>query len=172
VSRIWPGVEYQSYRGLSQLFNGYWHALNPTNKSKLWSLKVVGDLLEISVWTEGNDLVTSEFGLHQSEIEGNSKYQSRKGFHKLCKEGQNAGLWCRTKKLWGSGVGRILKIWLRIGIDFFKFLFVFKISFLMQYECMMPCNMSALYVSHQKKKLAIYRWCTYSRWQSRTHHYS
>jgi hypothetical protein len=30
----------------------------------------------------------------------------------------------------------------------FKFLLIFKISFLMQYECMMPCNMSAIYVSH------------------------
>jgi hypothetical protein len=29
---------------------------------------------------------------HQSKIEGNSKYQSRRGFHKLCKEGRNAGL--------------------------------------------------------------------------------
>jgi hypothetical protein len=34
----------------------------------------------------------------------------------------------------------------------FKFLLVFKVHFLMQYECMMPRNMSALYVPHQKKK--------------------
>jgi hypothetical protein len=27
---------------------------------------------------------------------------------------------------------------------------------LMQYDSMMPCNMSVLYVSHQKKKLAQY----------------
>jgi hypothetical protein len=36
----------------------------------------------------------------------------------------------------------------------------------MQYGCMMPCNKSDLYVPHQKKKLAKYRWHTYSRWQS------
>jgi hypothetical protein len=35
----------------------------------------------------------------------------------------------------------------------FKFLLVLKICFLMQYECMMSCNMSALYVPHQKKRL-------------------
>jgi hypothetical protein len=33
----------------------------------------------------------------------------------------------------------------------FKFLLIFKILFLMKYECMMSCNMSALYVPHQKK---------------------
>jgi hypothetical protein len=31
---------------------------------------------------------------------------------------------------------------------FLKFRLVFKISFLMQYECIMSCNMSALYVPH------------------------
>jgi hypothetical protein len=35
----------------------------------------------------------------------------------------------------------------------FKFLLVFMVCFLMQYECMMSCNMSALYVPHQKKSL-------------------
>jgi hypothetical protein len=35
----------------------------------------------------------------------------------------------------------------------FKFLLVFKICFLMQYECMMACNMSSLYIPHQKKSL-------------------
>jgi hypothetical protein len=28
---------------------------------------------------------------------------------------------------------------------------VFVVCFLMQYECMMSCNMSALYVSHKKR---------------------
>jgi hypothetical protein len=51
----------------------------------------------------------------------------------------------------------------------FKFLLIFKIRFLMQYKCMMPCNMSTLYAPHQKKKGAKYRWHMYSRWQSRTH---
>jgi hypothetical protein len=37
---------------------------------------------------------------------------------------------------------------------FFKFFFVFKIRFLTQYECMMSCNMSVIYVPHQKKELA------------------
>jgi hypothetical protein len=36
----------------------------------------------------------------------------------------------------------------------FKFLLVFKICFLMQYECMMSYNMLVLYVPHQKKKLS------------------
>jgi hypothetical protein len=45
----------------------------------------------------------------------------------------------------------------------FKFILVFKIRFLMQYECMMPCNMSDLYVPHQKKG-AKYIWHTFSRW--------
>jgi hypothetical protein len=48
----------------------------------------------------------------------------------------------------------------------FKFLLVFKIRFLMQYDCMMPCNMSALYVPHKNKKFTKYRWCTYSQWQN------
>jgi hypothetical protein len=38
----------------------------------------------------------------------------------------------------------------------FKFILVFKIRFLMQYECMMPCNMSDLYVPHQKRVPNIY----------------
>jgi hypothetical protein len=36
---------------------------------------------------------------------------------------------------------------------FFKFLLFFRVRFLMQYECMMSSNMSALYVPHQKKKI-------------------
>jgi hypothetical protein len=35
----------------------------------------------------------------------------------------------------------------------FKILLVFKICFLMQYECMMSCDMSSLYVPYQKKRL-------------------
>jgi hypothetical protein len=35
--------------------------------------------------------------------------------------------------------------------NFLKFLFVFKVRFLMQYECMMPYNMSDLYIPYQKK---------------------
>jgi hypothetical protein len=34
----------------------------------------------------------------------------------------------------------------------FKFLLVFKVCFLMQYECMMSCNMSALDVLTKRKK--------------------
>jgi hypothetical protein len=34
----------------------------------------------------------------------------------------------------------------------FKFLMIFKVRSLIQYECMMSCNVSALYVPHQKKK--------------------
>jgi hypothetical protein len=44
---------------------------------------------------------------------------------------------------------------------FSKFPFVFKVRFLMQYECMMSCNISDLYISHQKKKGAKYRWRTW-----------
>jgi hypothetical protein len=56
------------------------------------------------------------------------------------------------------------------GYDFeleviFKFLLVFKVHFLIQFECMTSCNMSALFVPHQQKKLAKYIWRTYSRWQ-------
>jgi hypothetical protein len=49
---------------------------------------------------------------------------------------------------------------------FFKFPLVFMVCFLMQYDSMLPCNMSILYVHHQKKKLTKYIRCTYSRWQS------
>jgi hypothetical protein len=35
----------------------------------------------------------------------------------------------------------------------FKFLLVFMVCFLIQYECMMPCNKSVLYVPYQKKRL-------------------
>jgi hypothetical protein len=48
-------------------------------------------------------------------------------------------------------VDRIIEIGLQIRISFFKFLLVFKVHFLMQYECMMSCNMSDLYVPRQKK---------------------
>jgi hypothetical protein len=41
---------------------------------------------------------------------------------------------------------------LRIGIDFLKFILIFKVCFLMQYEYMMSCNLSVIYVPHQKKK--------------------
>jgi hypothetical protein len=42
----------------------------------------------------------------------------------------------------------------------FKFLLIFKIRFWMQYECMMPCNMLALYIPRQKKKVPnIYGIC-------------
>jgi hypothetical protein len=34
-----------------------------------------------------------------------------------------------------------------------------------QYKCMMSCNMSVLYVPHQKKSFAKYIWRTYNRWQ-------
>jgi hypothetical protein len=37
----------------------------------------------------------------------------------------------------------------------FNFLLVFKINFLMQYECMMSCNRSALYVPHKKSSPKI-----------------
>jgi hypothetical protein len=40
-----------------------------------------------------------------------------------------------------------------LELIFFKFLLVFKICFWMQHECMMSCNMSALYVPHQNKRL-------------------
>jgi hypothetical protein len=40
----------------------------------------------------------------------------------------------------------------------FKFLLIFRISFLMQYEFMMSCNMLDLYVPHQKEKLVKYKW--------------
>jgi hypothetical protein len=63
-------------------------------------------------------------------------------------------------------VDRIFEVWLWIGIDFFKFHLVFKVRFLMQYECMMPYNMSVLYVPHQKKRLTKYRWRAYSRWEN------
>jgi hypothetical protein len=36
----------------------------------------------------------------------------------------------------------------------------------MQYEGMMSCNMSKLYVPYQKKEGAKYRWCTSSQWQN------
>jgi hypothetical protein len=49
---------------------------------------------------------------------------------------------------------------------FFSFFLVFKVHFLMKYDSMMSCNMSVLYIPHQKKRLAKYRWRTYSRWQN------
>jgi hypothetical protein len=59
---------------------------------------------------------------------------------------------------------RFLRYCIKMGINFFKFLLVFKVRFLMQYECMMSYNMSSIYVPHQKKRLAKYRWRTHSRW--------
>jgi hypothetical protein len=46
---------------------------------------------------------------------------------------------------------------------FLSFFWFFRICFLSQYECMMSCNMSTLYVPHQKKILCQI-WLTYSRW--------
>jgi hypothetical protein len=42
-------------------------------------------------------------------------------------------------------------------VSIFKFLLIFKVCFLIQYEYMMSYNMSALYVPHQKKRLTKYR---------------
>jgi hypothetical protein len=163
--------------GLSQIarswrtFLAFWRlpmCLNPMNKSWIMFIERCWWLLEISVWSEGNDLVTLEFGLNQNEIEGNSEYRSHRGFHKLYQEGRNVGLWCQMKKLRSCGVGGFSRYDYELE-SIFKFLLVFKICFLMQYECMMPCNMSDLYVPYQKKKRTKYRWRTYSWWQSRTH---
>jgi hypothetical protein len=71
--------------------------------------------------------------------------------------------------------GLKLKGFLRYDFELesiFKFLLVFRVCFLMQYECMMSCNMSALYVPHQKKRGAKYRWLTCRRWQSHIHPHS
>jgi hypothetical protein len=142
---------------------------NRVNNSGVMVFEGCRWLLEILIWTEWRDLVTSEFGLNQSEIEGNSEYQSHRGLHKLCKEGQNAGLWYRTKKLWGDGVGRNLKIWLRIGIIFFLSFLCF--SRFASWCKWMYDNMQYVGPIHSspKEKLTKYRWRTYSRWQSRTH---
>jgi hypothetical protein len=83
--------------------------LNPTNDS---------EVTIIEVWTEGSDLSTLEFGLKRNEIKGNSEYQYRRGFHKLSKEGGNSEFWYKTKEQQSVEVGRILKIWLQIGVDF------------------------------------------------------
>jgi hypothetical protein len=63
--------------------------------------------------------------------------------------------------------GLKLKGFLRYDLELesiFKFPLVFMVCFLMQYECVMSCNMSALYVPHQNKRGAKYRWCTCRRW--------
>jgi hypothetical protein len=54
----------------------------------------------------------------------------------------------------------------------FKFPLIFKVCFLMQYECMVSCNMSALYILIKRKNGVKNRWHTYSQWQSRTHPHS
>jgi hypothetical protein len=41
---------------------------------------------------------------------------------------------------------------LKLESIFFEVSLGFMVFFLMQYECMMPCNMSVLYIPHQKKK--------------------
>jgi hypothetical protein len=43
---------------------------------------------------------------------------------------------------------RILEIQFRVRNDFFSFLLDFKVRFLMQYDSMMPYNISVLYVPH------------------------
>jgi hypothetical protein len=72
-------------------------------------------------------------------------------------------------KQWNHEALKLIKF-LRYGFElesiFLKFLLIFKIRFLMQYDSMMPCNISVLYVPHQKKKLAKYRWRTCSQWQN------
>jgi hypothetical protein len=122
-------------------------------------------LLEILIWTERRNFSTSGFERKQSKIWGNSEYQSRREFHKLSKESGNSEFWYRTNKAWMVEVDRIFEIWLQVGIDFLKFILVFKVHFLMQYECMMSCIMLILYIPRQKKKVIKYRWRTYSRWQ-------
>jgi hypothetical protein len=57
--------------------------------------------------------------------------------------------------------GQMIQKWLRLEgfsrYDFelesiFKLLLGFQLIFQMQYECMMPCNMSALYIPYHNKK--------------------
>jgi hypothetical protein len=122
-------------------------------------------LLEIPVWAELSNLLISGFlGLIKErsgetlniEVVGNSiRFLKRV-------ETQNFNTGQRDPE------GVKLEGFSRYGFNLesvFKFPLVFKISFLMQYECMIPCHMSALYVPHQKKKGAKYRWHMCSRWQ-------
>jgi hypothetical protein len=83
---------------------------------KLWSLKVVGTAENFWL-TEESGLSTSEFGPKWNKIERNSEYQSRRGFHKLSKEGGNSKL-RYTKEPWSDKIGRILEMRVQIGIDF------------------------------------------------------
>jgi hypothetical protein len=64
----------------------------------------------------------------------------------------------------GSKLIRFLRYNFELEIFFLIFLLVCKVLFLMQYDSMMQCNMSVLYVPHQKKRLTKYRWRTYSQW--------
>jgi hypothetical protein len=96
--------------------------LNLSNDSKVMIVESYRWLLEILVWNEWSNLSTSEFELNWSEICWNTEHQSHRAFHKLSTEGRNSKLWYQTKEPWSVEVGKILEIWLRIGINIFKYL--------------------------------------------------
>jgi hypothetical protein len=70
---------------------------------------------------EQNGVIYSfrDFGPNWSKIWGNFEYLSRRKFYKLSKQSGNSKFQYRTKGSWRVEVGKILKIWLQIGIDFF-----------------------------------------------------
>jgi hypothetical protein len=126
---------------------------NRTNDSEVMTSEICRWPLEIPVWIEWNNFSTSGFGSNRSKICGNLECRSRREFCKLSKKGENSELRHWMKELGSVELGKNFKIWLQIGINFLSFFWFFRVCFVMQYGCMMSCNMSAVYIPYQKKKL-------------------
>jgi hypothetical protein len=141
---------------------------NRTNYSGVMVPKICRWLLEILI--EPNDviyrlrnlsLIKAKFGETLNiEVVGN--------FISLLKRVETQNFYTGRRKHEGLNLIGFLRYDFNLEL-IFKFLLVFNARFLMQYDCMMSPNMSALYVPHKKKKLTKYRWRTHSRWQGRTH---
>jgi hypothetical protein len=86
---------------------------------------------------------------------GNFEYRSRRKFHKISKESGTQNFNTGQRDHEGLKLEGFLRYDFKLE-SIFKFSLFFKISFLMQHECTMLCNISALYVPHQKKICAKY----------------
>jgi hypothetical protein len=101
---------------------------NQTNDSGVMVSGSCRWLLEFLIWTEWDNFSTSGFKRNRSKIWGDPEYQSHRESHKLYKESGISKFWYWMKEPWTVEVERIIKIWLRIGINFLSFFWFSRLA--------------------------------------------
>jgi hypothetical protein len=136
ITETWPGAQYKSYRIFFLLFKGYSGATIGLTIQELWSLKAVGGCWKF--WFEPNDVICQLWNL--SLMEARSVVTLNIGV-----VGNSISFLKRVETQnfdtrWRNHEGLKLIGFSRYDFELesnFKFFFVFKVRFLMQYECMM-----------------------------------